>query len=98
VVEDYWVSRQLLGPIQALARQGVPVLFIFGTEDHHYHDFLLARTGRLGRALEAAPNTEVRVIEGLVHGYTRVDMQDRIARTILEWLGRHVAAPDPVRA
>jgi pimeloyl-ACP methyl ester carboxylesterase len=86
--DDSWVSRALLEPIQALARQGVPVLLIFGTRDYHYDDFLIAQPGRLGRVLKGAPRTELVVLEGPVHGFPRVDVQERVLDVIYDWIER----------
>jgi len=87
-VDDSWVSRELLEPIQALARRRVPVLFIFGTKDYHYEDFLLAQQGRLGTALKKAPLTEVLVIEGPVHAFPNVEVQERVLELTFDWLER----------
>jgi pimeloyl-ACP methyl ester carboxylesterase len=88
--DDSWVSRALLEPIQALARRRVPVLLIYGTRDYHYDDFLIAQPGRLGKVLKGAPLTELVVLEGPVHGFPRVDVQDRVLDVIYDWIERVV--------
>ena len=92
--DDSWVSRALLEPIQALARRRVPVLLIYGTRDYHYDDFLVAQPGRLGRVLKGAPLTELVVLEGPVHGFPRVDVQDRVLDVIYDWIERVVPRSD----
>lgn len=87
-VDDSWLGKDFLVPIQRLAERDIPVLFIYGTEDHHYHDWVLARPGRLGKVLGGAPRTELLVMEGWVHGLTQINIQERVADTILDWIRR----------
>lgn len=89
-----WLTDNFVEPLRKLGRRRVPVLLIYGTEDHHYEDFVVARDrGRLGKVLEESPTTEVAVVEGLVHGLTRVEIQDRVAELALDWLTRHAGGP-----
>ena len=88
-VDDQWVSRQFLDPIEQLSRRNVPILFVFGTKDLYYADFLRAMPGRLGKVLKSAPLTEVSVVEGRVHGFIDIEIQDEVLERILEWLDGH---------
>ncbi|HEX9711448.1 MAG TPA: alpha/beta fold hydrolase [Actinomycetota bacterium] len=85
-VDDRWLGEEFLHPIEQLAARGVPVVFIYGTEDHHYHDWLLAEPGRLGALLARAPLTELQVMEGSVHGLTSIDVQERVADAVAAWI------------
>ncbi len=91
--DDSWVSRDLLEPIEALAGEGVPVLLVYGTKDYHYDDFLSARPGRLGKALSRAPLTDVLVVEGPVHGFPKVEVQERVLGLVVDWVQRVTPAP-----
>jgi pimeloyl-ACP methyl ester carboxylesterase len=90
--DDSWVSRDLLEPIEALAGKGVPVLFVYGTKDYHYDDFLLARPGRLGKVLSHAPLTDVLVVEGPVHGFPKIQVQEQVLGSVVDWLRRTTTA------
>jgi pimeloyl-ACP methyl ester carboxylesterase len=84
--DDRWISGRFLEPLKTLAARRVPVLFIYGTEDWHYHDFARASSGRLGDILESSPLTEVVVLDGALHGLTSVAMQQRVSRIIQNWV------------
>jgi pimeloyl-ACP methyl ester carboxylesterase len=88
-----WLTDNFVEPLRELGERRVPVLLIYGTEDHHYEDFVVARTGRLGAVLDQSPLTEVAVVEGLVHGLTRVEIQERVAELALDWITRHADGP-----
>lgn len=81
-----WLSPKFVDPIRDLAAREIPLLFVYGTKDYHYEDFVLARSGRLGEVLEGAPLTHVALIEDDVHGLTRVGVQQRVSELILDRL------------
>jgi pimeloyl-ACP methyl ester carboxylesterase len=81
------LSPILFTELSAVLERRVPVVFIYGDEDLFYEDFQRARSGRLGRLLErTAPLVTVRAVEGKVHGLTSVDIQQRIADELNDWL------------
>jgi pimeloyl-ACP methyl ester carboxylesterase len=83
-----WVSRRFLDPLSSLAKQGIPVLLLYGTEDDEYRDFELARAGRLGEIMTRWPTVEVRTLVGQVHGFTQLDSQEATMDVVVDWIGR----------
>ena len=83
-----WVSPNVIGPLERLVEGGVPVLFVFGTEDDYLRDFERVRSGRLGEALRTGAGLiEVSTaVEGRVHNYTAVDVQEAFLRVVEEWI------------
>jgi pimeloyl-ACP methyl ester carboxylesterase len=72
-----WMSRPFLAQLDRLIQLGLPVLFLYGTEDNDHVEFEQARAGALGRLLERGSATvKVEVVEGSVHGLDRVDVQE----------------------
>lgn len=99
---DHWVSPRYLGPLEALADRGVPVLFVFGREDSAYAQFEEARRGRLGDLLErAGGGFRVEVLEGKVHGATSMAPEEAVIDLVCEWMAALPAGagePDRVGA
>ncbi len=82
-----WVSSQFLQQFRTVIERDVHVLFVFGESDGFYSDFRLALTGELGTIIEnAGDQVEIRILPGLVHGFTRLSVQDAVLREIFEWL------------
>lgn len=72
--------------MEELVARRVPVLFVYGTEDVSYAEFLRARKGQLGELLErAGPLVEVAVLEGPLRGFASVEMQNLLIDGIVEW-------------
>lgn len=96
--DPLWVSPQFVDQVGRLVSRRVPVLFVFGTGDDVYEDFVRARAGRLGHILEAGERTaQVVVLEGQVHGLSGVRLQDDLLGIVQGWLGRGRVGP-PTRA
>jgi pimeloyl-ACP methyl ester carboxylesterase len=75
-----WVSRQFLEPLFSLGEKGVPVTFVYGTEDDAFKDFQEATGGRLGEVLKrSSPSMRVVTLPGRVHGFTEIEGQGAIA-------------------
>jgi pimeloyl-ACP methyl ester carboxylesterase len=71
-----WMSRPFLIQLERLITRGLPVLFLYGTEDNDHLEFEQARAGALGELLDRGSTTvAVEVVEGSVHGLDRVDIQ-----------------------
>jgi pimeloyl-ACP methyl ester carboxylesterase len=71
-----WVSPQLIEPLVSLGEKGVPVTFVYGTEDDAFKDFEDASAGRLGELLKRfSASTRVVTLPGRVHGFTEIEAQ-----------------------
>jgi pimeloyl-ACP methyl ester carboxylesterase len=71
-----WVSRQLIEPLESLGAKGVPVIFVYGTEDDAFKDFQEASAGRLGELLKRySSSTRVVTLPGRVHGFAEIEAQ-----------------------
>jgi pimeloyl-ACP methyl ester carboxylesterase len=83
-------STSFMEPLDRLLRQGIRVLFVFGTTDAALRDFNEAKIDtRLCRILqEHTSQIEIVEIEGDVHGLGRVHVQEAVNVTISEWIER----------
>jgi pimeloyl-ACP methyl ester carboxylesterase len=90
-----WVSRQFIEPLESLARKGVPVTFVYGTEDDAFKDFQEARPGRLGEVLERSASMRVVTLPGRVHGFTEIEGQGAIAEVTTDCVRRLAVDPAP---
>lgn len=71
-----WVSPQLIEPLASLGEKGVPVTFVYGTEDDAFKDFQEASAGRLGELLKRfSTSARVVTLPGRVHGFTEIEAQ-----------------------
>jgi pimeloyl-ACP methyl ester carboxylesterase len=83
------VSDRFLGDMRDLVERKVPMLLIYGDDEYLFDDFQRAHHGELGDLLASAGDrVTMRVLEGSVHGFTRVDVQDAVLSVIVEWLRR----------
>jgi len=94
-----WVSSAFVDQLRALVSRRVPIHFVYGTADGH-NDVRAAMRGELGKVAAAAGDLfELTVKEGKIHGGgTRLDVQDEIARMVLEWTRRTLANTVPGRS
>ena len=84
----------LLEPLAALVERRVPVLFIYGSTEVHYKEFLTAREGELGEILERAGDlVEVVTVPGRVHGFPSLRVQESAAELVSDWVSRLDRAP-----
>lgn len=84
-----WVSPHFLRGVSSLIDRGVPILFVYGTEDDSYPDFEEARVGRLGDLLDrAGSSVRIDVIPGQVHGFTQTQAQGAIVELVADWIAR----------
>jgi len=83
------MSQTVVDRIADLVERGVPILFIYGTADVEYADFLEARSGRLGTVLErAGALAEIVTLPGRVHEVGQIDLQDAVIEAVENWLPR----------
>lgn len=81
-----WVSRPFLDALTGAIERGVPVLFVFGTEDG-WEDFQAALPGRLEALVErAGPAMQIEVLDGKVHGRAALPTQEALGDLIWEWM------------
>lgn len=80
------VSDRFLAEIRALADRSAPILLVYGSDEHLYHDFQRARRGELGELLAADPHVTETVLEGSIHGFTNVDLQDAVLDVVVDWV------------
>ncbi|MGZ8565481.1 MAG: alpha/beta fold hydrolase [Actinomycetota bacterium] len=83
-------SPLLLGPLEAVVRNGVPVLIVYGTEDEYVEAFEEAMQGRLGEIVRmGGPLVQVEMLRGRLHGFAQVEPQDDVMDVIERWLEHH---------
>lgn len=93
--EHPWVSGRFLEGVASLVERGIPMLFLYGTDDESYPDFEEARRGRLGEILQrASGSVEIAVVPGQVHGFTQTDTQSVIVSTVGSWISRVTGPSD----
>lgn len=84
-----WVSSSFLAPLGIVASRGVSILILYGETDAEYQDFLRASSGFLGDILEqAGARVTVRTVPGGLHGFARIEAQDRTIDEVARWLGQ----------
>lgn len=87
------VSDRFVSYVDHLARGKVPTLFMYGEADEFFSDLREALRGRLGRIVRRAGSTfQLRRVDGVVHGFTRLTIQDHVTNVIDEWLSSEVVA------
>jgi pimeloyl-ACP methyl ester carboxylesterase len=74
-------------PLRAVVKRGVPVWFIYGSEDSFYSDeYRTAASGRLADVLDEGHGpVRLSVLPGKLHGFTSVASQDVVIDEILGW-------------
>lgn len=83
-----WISPDFLNGLSTLVELGLPILFVYGTEDESYPDWQDALRGPLGGILERAGAVEISIISGQVHGFTQTETQSVVIHTVGAWLTR----------
>lgn len=80
------VSPGLKRDLERLVARRVRVLFVYGTEDDDYGEFLAAQEGPLKDLLSRAGSSiPVATIPGRLHGLPAVAEQEAVIELILEW-------------
>jgi pimeloyl-ACP methyl ester carboxylesterase len=83
------ISPQLLRSLTSVIERRVPLLFIYGEHDTAYKEFLEAREGVFERLLEQAGDAvEIRVIPGVLHGWSSIPAGEEAVGLMTEWVSR----------
>jgi pimeloyl-ACP methyl ester carboxylesterase len=84
------ITPELLRYLTSLIERRVPLLFIYGEADSAYKEFLDARgEGRFEELLrQAGDAVEVRVIPGVLHGWTSIPAGETAVGLMTEWVCR----------
>ncbi len=84
------VSPVVLRPLEQLVKGRVPVVFLYGTQDGYYQDFRQALQGRIGDLFRHHPDLLhlSDEIEGQVHGYRELSVQEPFLEVAEDWIGR----------
>jgi acetyl esterase/lipase len=87
------VSAKFLSELRSLVERDTPLLLVYGSEEYIYDDFQRAQQRGVETLLDA-PNgrTTVTVLEGSVHGFTSVALQDAVRELTVDWTRRTGAA------
>jgi pimeloyl-ACP methyl ester carboxylesterase len=86
-----WLSPGFLTQLEEVLHRGIPVLFLYGTDDEEYEEFLLARGGRLGGLLDRFDDLAlVEVLPGRVHGLSMLATQRAVIAAIEAWTRRRL--------
>ncbi len=79
-------------PLRQLLADGVPVHFLYGTDDFFWTEFQEARAGRLGEALAQHEDlVEVETAPGTVRGFLSVRVQNLVIDSVVDWVERRTA-------
>jgi pimeloyl-ACP methyl ester carboxylesterase len=81
------ISPQLLRSLTSLIERRVPLLFIYGEKDSAYKEFIEAR-GRFGLARAGGRHVEIRVIPGILHGWSSIPAGEKAVGLMTEWVSR----------
>lgn len=89
------VSPRLVETLDRLVERRVPVLFVYGSEEDYYREFLTACDNELEGTLAAAGSLiRVETVPGRVHGLASVPVQDAIVELILGWARDRIECAD----
>jgi pimeloyl-ACP methyl ester carboxylesterase len=81
------VSAAFLSGFRRLVERRVPVLMLYGRAEGFYEEFERVRQRQLGDLLAAHPGTvTIETIEGVVHGFTSIDVQEAVAERTEAWV------------
>jgi pimeloyl-ACP methyl ester carboxylesterase len=77
------------GPVKQLLTDGVPLRFLYGTDDFFWTQFQEARSGRLGEVLDKhADLVEVDTVPGILRGFLSVRVQTAAISSVVDWAER----------
>ncbi len=93
-----WISPLFLEDLHRLLARPARVLMLYGTEEDYYQEFHRALGQGLDRILgRAAATVDVRTVDGVLHGFTTLAMQEFAVAHIVEWLGTPLRDPHSAR-
>lgn len=80
-------SPLFLQPLSLLVERGIPVLFVYGTDDMAYEAFRRALDGELGKLVaRSASRIQVETVPGLLDGFPQIEAQERCLTVVREWI------------
>ena len=92
-----WVSHAFVKGLSSVVKRGVPALVLYGAGDDEYQDFIDAQRGSVGRIVASGGRQlQIVVVPGKVHGFTRLEGQERAIRVTTDWVARVVGLQPPV--
>ncbi len=83
------ISEQFAVGLHNAVARGVPLLFLYGREDSFYEEFSRARLTSL-QSVFARPRAalDVRIVDGVIHGFSTLAVQDDMLQEIVAWVDR----------
>lgn len=80
---------QAVGPnyrhaLEQVGARSMPVLFVYGTDDRYYQEFVAAKHD-LAATLERASSIRLVTMPGRLHGFTNVEVQEASIELIRDW-------------
>lgn len=92
------VSPGFTQALERLVERRVPMLFVYGSDEDYYREFLAASDDELA-GIRARAGSLIRVvtIPGRVHGLASISVQDAVVELILDWAKRRGDSADPPR-
>lgn len=84
----WWVSRELVEPLEAMVERHVPVLIAYGVDDPLLREFDRAAEGRMGEIIgRSAGRVRVaRDLPGVIHGFPSVEGQTAFLSLAHAWI------------
>lgn len=90
--QDAQISNLFMTQFQELSARRLPLLLLYGTQDGLYEEFEQARQGPLREVLAGSAATiDIQTIEGIVHAFPSVKVQDAVIRRTTEWINQSFA-------
>lgn len=84
----WWVSKQLVEPLDTMVDRKVPVLIAYGVDDPLLREFDRASEGRLGEIVRRGGDTVTvaRDLPGVIHGFPSVPGQEAFVDLAYRWI------------
>ena len=92
-----WIGRGITRALRWLADKEVPVLFVYGDEDEEHDDYKRLQGSDLAKLMAQAPNFEMVLHPGVLHGYLTIQSQEQTLATVREWLGKLATSKEDLR-
>jgi pimeloyl-ACP methyl ester carboxylesterase len=85
----YDFSPLFLSQFRALMQRRVPLLMLYGTEENFYRYYRQVCEGPLHDLIAHKHDAyEVQLVEGVIHGFTTLEVQDAVLERTVAWIGR----------
>jgi pimeloyl-ACP methyl ester carboxylesterase len=86
---DGRMSEKFAAHLRRAVERGVPMLFLYGKSDGFYEEFVEAQRGPLRSLFESArAPLHVETVEGVLHGFTTLAVQEAAIERTMAWLDR----------